>query len=334
MIIGASFVLLQTRYLKEYDYGFNKERLFISKLSLPAYANKQTFEAELRQNPFIEEVSYSTSYLGKMNMPIRSENESKDMSLYLCSANFPALVGLSLVEGRFFRETDMEVTDGKIAVMLNKAAANFLNVSSGDEVAGIGAGVIGIVEDFKFTSLHSEIRPIIIMGANPSIPYPPNIASIRVKPGIKRSELTKLISSAMLKADPVVDPSSIHINTIDESIDGLYQDEDDIALMISVFALASIIISLLGVFGMVMLEAQHSRREVAVRKIFGSSVFEILLRFNTQIMITLLISTVIAIPLAWLAIDNWLSSYPYRVPMYWWVFPLGALIVFIIVSAW
>ena len=332
MIIGAGFVILQNKYLKEYDYGFNKKRLYISTLSMPAYANKQIVEAELLKSPFIEDIAYSTPYLGDRSMKIstRSENEVTNLNLHLCSIDFPKMVGLKLSEGRYFSEEDQAKTDAP-SVMLNKAAASLLDLKAGDKMAGLNADVVGILEDFKFNSLRSGIEPIVFMGATTLVPYPINTLNIRVSANTKRSELYSALKSAMLKADPSIDRSSIKLSSIDESIHGLYKNEDDIALMISIFTLACIIIALLGVFGMVVFEAQHSRREVAVRKVFGSSVGEILLRFNSQIMRVLIASSLIALPLSWWGVNKWLSGYPYRCPMHWWVFAVGVIIIFIIV---
>ncbi len=333
MIIGTGFVVLQNRYMKEFDYGFNKERLYTSEISLAAYSNRSLLEAELSKVPFIEEVAFSSPYLGpsSMVMSTRSENETITMNLLLCSYNFPEMAGIELAEGRYFREEDMTKAQTP-SILINKTASTLLNFKVGDVMPGLEATIVGILDDFKFNSLHTGMSPQVIMGVSPLVPYPMNTLSIRVASGAKYSEVLTTLEEAILKVDPNASVESIKLKTIDESIYGLYNNEDTLVLMISIFALSCIIISLLGVISMIMFEAQHSRREVAVRKIYGSSILGILLKFNFQIIKVLIFSAVLALPLSWFAVDRWLSAYPFRVNMSWWVFALGVLVVFLIVS--
>ena len=114
---------------------------------------------------------------------------------------------------------------------------------------------------------------------------------------------------------------------MDEDIERLYQSEQKLTTLITLFALISIVISLMGVFGLVLFDAQYRRKEIGIRRVNGATVTEILLMFNLQFLKIVAVCAVVAVPLGYYAINRWLSNFAYRISLDWWVFVLAILIL-------
>jgi putative ABC transport system permease protein len=103
--------------------------------------------------------------------------------------------------------------------------------------------------------------------------------------------------------------------------------------LITWFSLIAVLLSIVGVFGLVVFESEYKRKEVGIRKVLGSTTSEILAMFNTRYIKILTICFVVAVPVAWYTIDSWLQSFTYKTPVYWWVFALSFLVVTMITTA-
>lgn len=117
------------------------------------------------------------------------------------------------------------------------------------------------------------------------------------------------------------------LDFFDNELSSSYAKERDLALLITLFSLLAVVISLVGVFGLVMFETQYRRREIGLRKVYGSTVSEILSMFNRRFVWIVLVCFVVASPVAYYGVSRWLSGFAYRTPIHWWVFLLALLVV-------
>jgi putative ABC transport system permease protein len=124
------------------------------------------------------------------------------------------------------------------------------------------------------------------------------------------------------------DPLETHF--LDESMDRLYQKENNMAKLIGLFGLIIVVIAVMGIYGLILFNAKYKEKEIAIRKVNGSSATEIMLLLNRAILVQLGIAFVVAIPIAWYATAQWLANFAYQIPVYWWVFLAGGLIVLLI----
>ena len=124
--------------------------------------------------------------------------------------------------------------------------------------------------------------------------------------------------------------SSFVVRFYDEVLQHTYEKELKIGSLITLFSLVAIFISIVGVFGLVVFESEYKRKEIAVRKVLGSTTGEILYMFNVSYFWILLICFVFGAPVAWYGVHRWLENFAYRTPMYWWVLPLAFLAVGVI----
>jgi putative ABC transport system permease protein len=331
LIIGAYFVHLQSRYMQKYDYGFNRDRLVTVQVGGKIASQPQAFLSELRKNPTIEGVAYADGYFVNIGMKW-GRNINGEHAEYYClpvSWNYPEFMGLKLIEGRFFIEDDALKPGGSF--IFNETAAKKFGVKVGDFLNGHTeeepAEIVGIVADFNFSSLQNHIEPLAIYEFGSAGWRIPSMAYVRLSNTADYKQTADYIASCMMELNPKWEPDKIKITPFDETIENLYTTEINITKIISLFSLATIIISLMGVFGIVVFENQYRRKEIALRKIHGSTATLILGMFNRKFIIILLISFLIAVPITYFGVTKWLSGFAYRTPVYWWVFAGGFLVV-------
>ena len=191
--------------------------------------------------------------------------------------------------------------------------------------------VIGFVPDIKFASFRNEVSPMAFYiggkywKGNDGIRYY-SAAYIKVKAGSDLWAAMEHVKASLSKIDPVY---PFKVSFYNEVLQHTYDKELKISNLITLFSLIAIFISVVGVFGLVVFESEYKRKEVAVRKVLGSSTSEILFMFNKSYLLILLICFVLSAPVAFYGVYRWLENFAYRTPIYWWVFPVA----FVIVSA-
>ncbi len=336
LIILALFIVIQNKFLKDYDYGFERERIMTVRVPGDVMRNKDVFYNELKKNPNIENIAYSdnTMFNFGMGWGRNINGESVNFSTLPVSWNYPELVGLELVDGRFFIEEDATKPGG--TAIFNETAAKQYNLKIGDKFYGHSdeqAEVVGIVKDFNFRSLHNEIDPICIYEFGSNGWRDPNMLNVKFIAGANIKDLRDYVKNSILKFAPNTNVEDIYINLLDENVESMYKREDKLSTVIAVFSIVSIIISLLGLFGIVVFETQYRRKEVAIRKIHGSTINEVLMLFNRQSTKVLAVSALISIPISWYVANTWLMSFAYRIPLHWWVFVCAVALVAVIVIA-
>ena len=143
---------------------------------------------------------------------------------------------------------------------------------------------------------------------------------LRYRPEADVADLANYLRQCIAEADPHLTPGDIQVRTFEDELGAEYAKERRLATVVGLFTVLSIVIALMGVFGIVLFETQYRRREVAIRKVMGATTTEVLRLFNRRYIILVIISFVIATPISLWIVDRWLSSFAYRVPIHWWVF--------------
>lgn len=335
LTITSIFIMLQNSHMKDFDYGFNRDRLINTQLNGGIINKTDELSNELLKNTDIEAISYSDNSILEFGMGWgRNHNGEQINFLSLpVSWNYPEMMGLELIEGRFFIEEDATKPGG--TAIFNEATAKKYNFKVGDRFNGHTgkhkAEIVGIVKDFYYRSLKEEIKPMCLYEFGSDGWRKPSYANIRIDNNANLQETSNYIIHTIKKLSPNTNLHYINIQPIDANIENLYYKEAKMSKVINLFSVISIIISLLGLFGIIVFETQYRKREVALRKINGASIAQILLLFGAQTIKVLAISSMIAIPIAWYIVDMWLNTYVQHIPIHWWVFALAILIVLTIV---
>ncbi|MDR2914783.1 MAG: FtsX-like permease family protein [Tannerella sp.] len=189
---------------------------------------------------------------------------------------------------------------------------------------GINDEIIGFIPDITITSLRKNVEPMAFMLMNDNHSRGYNYAYIRVKGGSNMDETFQYIRATLDRLSPGY-PFNVHF--YDEIVSDSYQSENHLMSLIFWFSFVAVLISMVGVFGLVVFESEYKRKEIGIRKVLGSTTQQILLMFNKRYAKILAVCFIIAAPIAWYVVSLWLENFAYRTPVYWWVFILSFLMI-------
>ena len=329
LIIGACFVQIQNSYMRNFSLGFDKDQVAIVELNETMYnKHHDTYVNRLKENPGIEDVAFAMEKVGsKDGYNTNGGNyKGKDFQYFIiiASSNFLRVMGIPVIEGRDFSKAD-ELSD-HVSYIFNRTAMEGLDMQVGDAFDSYSSGhLVGFSDDVKFTSLRGGEDNIAFLVGNFGYSLP--ISYIRLKAGSDIHAVVGHIQETMRELDPSY---PFNIEFYDEIFNHLYRKEENLRSLVTVFSLLAIIISLVGVFGLVVFETQYRRKEIGIRKVHGATVGEILLMFNKAYLRIVGICFVIAAPVAWQGVKMWLEGFAYKTPLHWWVFLIALLIVTVI----
>lgn len=337
LIFCVLVVQKQIRFVKHRNPGFIEEQLL--RLDLPNITETDVQKAmtllkEYRRSPFIKSVSISSGVPGRIYMSMGSniENSTRNMSVpcVLADTAFLETFGMKVVRGRNLEPGDY----GKVC-MMNEAAykhfefENLTNKRFNNYTEG-GFEIIGVVNDFQFTSLHKTIGPACIMFTPGFRPTTMNIrfAANGSGPGM---DFIKKLWDEMLPVYP------FKYQFYDEWFDSLYRSEERFAKTISLFALLAIVISCIGILGLAIFSSERRTKEIGIRKANGAKIGEVMIMLNKEFMIWVAIAFAAGIPVMLVSMQKWLSTFAYRTALEWWIFVLAGLIALataIVIVSW
>lgn len=334
-VICAMFIKMQHSYMMNYDMGFDKEYLLTANVGV-ATADRESFTDELLKDPDIADVAWAAGPLvnsSRMGWGRTFKGEQINIDSYPVSWNFLKFMGIDIVEGRDFTPADEKSEHG--VFIFNQIAKEKYGFTLEDKVNGHSAEteIAGFCEDFQFRPLQYELNPFAfyIFGKNPW--WDLTHLYIRTSPGASYQDVQATVNNTILKFNPGANLNRFRLQFFDEELGRQYRKEKDLTTMITLFTLIAIIISLMGVFGLVVFETQYRRKEIGVRRVLGSSVGEILKMFNMRFLKMLAVCFVIAVPISYFIIDFYYSTFAHSSPIYWWVFAAAGAAVALIVAA-
>ena len=338
LITCSIFIKLQHTYMMHYDMGFNKEHLLTTNLPKSIngdFSSRQTFEGMLQENPMIADVTFANGELvqqSRMGWGRGFKGEQINFQCYPVAHDFLQFMGIKLTEGRDFMVDD-ERADG--VFIFNESARKEFNLVLGDKVSGHNdeVPVVGFCEDFKFRPLQYGVSPFAfyVFGANGWRGY--EHLYVRTTLHADLEAVRKHIVDCIVKMDASVKADEIVINGFDKELGAEYRSEQELTTLITIFSLLSIAISLLGVFGLVYFETQYRRREIAVRRVHGAQISQVLGMFVGQYVKMVLVAFLFAAPVSCLIMMRWLQTFSYHISLYWWVFLIALAIVLAVTSA-
>ena len=337
-VTSALFLKRQHSYMMNYDMGFNKEYLLTASIGVST-SERDAFSDELLKSPLIKDVAWAAGPLvnsTRMGWGRTFKGEQINIDSYPVSWNFLRFMGIDVVEGRDFTPADEQSEYG--VFIFNQIAKEKYGFTLEDKLPGHrdATEIAGFCEDFQFRPLQYELNPFAfyIFGKNPW--WDLNHLYIRTEAGAPYKEVEAAVKDVILKFNPGANVSEYRIRFFEEELGRQYRKEKQLTTMVTLFTLLAIIISLMGVFGLVMFETQYRRKEIGVRRVHGSSIMDILVMFNKKFAKLLVVSFVIAAPVTLRIIDYYYSTFAHSAEISLWVFLLALLlvaaIVFIVVT--
>ena len=331
LIIGTIIIMSQMKYVKEKELGYNKEHSIVIPIdNNDFYEHRLTFKNELQNKANIASVSLMSGEPGGFfdlhTFEAEGQKETWKSRTEFADFEYVKTLGLKIIAGRDF--SSQYATDTTDAVLINRTAATDLGFTPEQAIGkwikntvrdSLRRKVVGVVEDFNFLSLKEKMDPLVISPVEDR-----RVAVIKIKPGNIQSAIAS-IKSEYTKAAPVY---PFEYAFLDQKFDALYKTDIRQQKILSIFSGLAIFIACLGLFGLASFTATKRTKEIGVRKVLGSTTENIVLLLSKDLLKPVFIATLIAIPVGFYAMNNWLENFAYRTPLHWWVFVIAAAITF------
>lgn len=332
LIIFCSFVSSTLIIRSQYKYALNKD---------PCYYNKDIIVIDLGRDfkgysSYINSIKTNPNIImagGVMDeLPMQNSmsmmyphNVDKTLKVKVegmaVDYNFIKTMGIKILEGREFSQ-DFG-SDLKQSVMLNETAIKQLGLTDPLGKQLYGSTIIGIVKDFNLHSIHSDIPPLSI---NMTDTYIQQVA-VHYKTGTLKAILP-MLEAEWKKAAP---DRPFRFTTIEDLIRNIYSSERNLSTIVSIFALFTLLIAALGLFGLSLFVSRSRTREIGIRKAFGSSGWSIVISFLKNNLVLVIIANVLSIPVTFYFMTKWLSSFAFKTPINWWVFVISFIVAALVV---
>ena len=347
LIICSIFVYRQHQFVLNRDMGFDRENLLSVEVPFEAvnpdvegsqldYTKRDALLDKLTQNPQIKGVAFGDIQLvsnaeGSWERPL--ENGDKAIfAIHTVSWNFLDVMGIDIIDGRDFLPSDDNTITG--AMIFNQTAQKKYGLTFETKMLGhlfgYNANIVGFCEDFNFAPADRKIEPFAFLVCGHYGWDMPRHTYIRTEAGADIAEVRKYVFDTLMEIAPYADPEKIKVEFFDRELELLYQREDKLSTLIAMFSFLSIVISIIGVFGLVLFDTQYRRREIGIRRVHGASVGSILQMFNRKYLYIVAACSAVAIPVSYYIIDQWMQQYVYRTPMSWWVYALAVGVILLI----
>jgi putative ABC transport system permease protein len=327
LLIAVLVINRQNNFVLQQDLGFTKENI-LSIFPDKEFKNNELsgFRQEILNLPEISYVSLSSQSVGTgltMNgYTITGESLNTMLNVIYADAEFLDCFGIKLTSGRNFKKGISQ--DNNSIIVNNKLVqrAGWKDPINQTIDRNGRMTVIGTVADFNFASLKSEIFPLIIM-CNPAYDgWGYNCVNIRFQTG----DIQRLVKRISQQWERDFTGIPYEISFLDDQLAGNYKSFVDQQKIVTFFSMLSILIACMGLFGLASFVAKCRTKEVGIRRINGAKVREVIILLNNELLKWVLMSMVIAIPLAWYAMHKWLENFAYKTELSWWIFALAVII--------
>lgn len=338
LIAGSLFVFLQNRYIEKVDLGYEKENILEVRQSIGAALSKnERFKLRLLEYPRVSDMAFCEYKFvtdeSRASIGYNYKDKHYYMSWFAVSSGFTRLMGIKMLAGREFREAD-EAPDNPFAVcVINETAAR--EIASGLPVGEISdlaelvgtyitdndtqVQIVGIFGDVHHESLYKDRRPLglwVSAKGNYRRVTAETYSYIKIAAGDAQETIAYIrqVSHELNPGYP------IHVRFFDQSLEELYGKSHQQGFLVAMLCVLAVVLSLVGVFGLVIFESQGREKEIAVRKVFGASVRQILWMFSVTFLRALGVGFILSVPLAYYGAYEWLQGFAYKTPLYPWVF--------------
>ncbi len=318
IILGAITIQSQLGYLKNADLGFDKENLiYIPFNDEESTKNGKVFLQEIINEDNIIGASQTNTFPGKyfsQNI-IEIEGEKKILYDFVSDYRIFDVMGLKITKGKL-PEPDIKASNG---ILINESAVKYLGWDDPIGRKDIwGIPVIGIINDFHYQSLHSEILPLMIRFHEFYNYVLVRISSDRIQNSIMA------IENKWKEVNP---NSMFEFHFLDASIDAVYHSEVKLGKLINYFSLFAVLISCFGLVGLMAFTIERRIKEIGVRKALGANIFDIVKLISGQYTVLMLISFALGIPISLTFLDKWLDSFAFQTSISIWIIILACLIL-------
>ena len=328
LIIGTIVAITQMSFVKNADLGFKHKAimLFSTNTDSAFHTTEEAFKQKILQLPGVQSLSFNSDVPSSYNNWATNfafdhqEDSKSQVSLKFTDQDYFKTFGIQFLAGRPFEKSDTakefvvnETFIKLIGTTPEKAIGKQVRLGGSDWKT-----IVGVVKDFKTSSLKEPVNPIVISSAKKFY----GLTAIK----INSPDIAKTKASIENVWNEFFPKYAYTTKYMDENIAEFYKQEDQLELLYKIFAGIAIFISCLGLYGLVSFMAVQKTKEIGVRKVLGASVKNIIFIFSKEFTLLILIGSVVAIPLAWYFMGNWLQNFTFRIEMKPVIFVIAVLI--------
>ncbi|HLX92691.1 MAG TPA: ABC transporter permease [Puia sp.] len=338
LIISTVVISDQMEYLNHKDLGYDKDQLVIvptNRNRMLGYPLARLYLQELSRYPQVAEATVSTFSFAETPWATLGYADSKkqyhSFEYNEVSHSFTDAMKIRIISGRSFQEDN--TSDPNNSILVNEALVKEFGIKDpiGKKLGNYSQTIVGVMKDFNYESLRSEIKPLVLSEKFDTIARqssdvsfanePQPRVSVRMRPGNLQENI-----SVLRKAWSAVAPrQDFEYHFLDERLAHAYEQEQKSATVVRIASGLSLFIACMGLFGLATLTVTRRTKEIGVRKILGAGVPQLVGLLSRDFVVLVLAGSLVAFPLAWWATHSWLSNFAYRTTVSWWIFPLTAL---------
>ncbi|MFT4152959.1 ABC transporter permease [Parafilimonas sp.] len=327
LVIAMMVVYKQLNYIQTKNLGYDRDNLVYIPIEGDLVKNYEIFKQKALSNPAIVHVSKMRNsptaifhHTGDIGWPGKDPNLTVSFADGVVGYDFVKTMNLQMQRGRDFSK---DYGTDSIGLLLNETAVNKMGLKDpvGKTITwGRNEGkVIGVMKDFHFNSLHESIEPLIMrLDEN----WNWGTILVRIKAG-KTKEAIASLQQLCRQLNPAF-PFTYQFSDLEYA--KLYEGEAVVSKLANIFAFLAIFISCLGLFGLATFTAEQRTKEIGVRKVLGASSSSIVKLLSVSFLKPVVLAFLIAFPVAWWAMHNWLQDYAYKININWWMFAIAGLL--------
>ncbi|BAV06236.1 putative ABC transport system permease protein [Filimonas lacunae] len=333
LIIATIIVQKQLHFIQHTRLGYDREHVLVLNTDQKIYDKGQTFKDAFLACPDIKNVSISADAPNQisggyeMRSATMPETSEINVTASEIDENYLATNGIKILYGENINQQDIKdikrdtVSEKNFKFILNETAARALGWKPSEAVGkrmfvySTRPGIVkAVVQDFHFQSLHTPIKPLVLFPGDWG-----NRMMVKVS-GQHMPETIRFMQEQWKKLAPHR-PFQYHF--LDEDYNHMYQSETRLGSLVNIFAGIAIVLACLGLLGLSSYAVQQRSKEISVRKVLGASVTGLTSLLSKNFLQLVLLSFIVAAPLAWLTMHYWLQGYAYRITISWWIFVLA-----------
>lgn len=328
LMISTFIIGRQLSFIRHTNLGYDKENVFtIPKNNIK---NIDSFKTRLKQQPGISGVTISSSEAldnaRSMTTSIDWQGKPKVMSNFMINQlaidqDFTDVMNITFIDGKGFTGTAAD----SVNFLLNETAANQIKATVGMQMVHQGkvGTLVGIVKDFHFQDLKSKIGPLILF-------MDPDWGWDYIYIRTTAKEAQQAIASAEKLWKEQNAEYEFSFTFLDSAFNQQYKEDIRTGKIFNIFATIAILLSCLGLLGLVTYTAESKIKEIGIRRTLGASAIHIVLLISKDFLMLVGVALCVALPISWLLMNKWLDNYVYRTKAEWWVFALASIITFLI----
>ncbi|UII32138.1 ABC transporter permease [Fulvivirga ulvae] len=336
LAICTLIVFQQLNYFSKKNLGFDKENILVINNAQKLGDQLESFRNELAAQNGVTNAAIAMDMIGRGSYEDIFTKESDDTRLAISQLKvddyFFSTMGLELVVGRSFSEdrpSDMQATviNETTMKLYGWTEGNVLGqriVYLGDDIGALE--VIGVAKDFNFQSLRYGINPFMFTHIKSTMWGSNRIVAIKTK----NQEVGELLNIAEQKWRKYADDNPFEYSFLNEEFQNQYQSEERLGALFSLFSGFALFIAAIGLFGLAAYTVHQRSKEIGIRKVLGASVGQLVVMLNGNFSKLILFSCLLALPIAWWAMDQWLDQFAYKVEVGWEVFVIASAVALFI----